>query len=284
MQTMPTVLVVDDDHALRKSLSVRLRTLGVRVVTAGDGVEAVMVAVQQRPALLLVDIELPASDGIAVADLMARDARFRDTPLVILTGRSDDATLAACQRLGAKYVQKGSDMWARLLPLVQHLLTPGRSACAGTSAGDPQPSLRPSVLVIDDDRHLHRAYDLRLGAAGWTVRHASTGWEGYAAALQHPPDAIVLDYSMPDGWGDYVLGRLKAHSLTRATPVIVVTGASLSGQPTDRADYALERRMYAMGAASFLVKPIDFSVLVTELAAHVPAATAPRGELHLATA
>ena len=118
----------------------------------------------------------------------------------------------------------------------------------------------PTVLHIEDDADMSEALKTRLEAYGVAVVRAFDGMEGYRAAFRYPIDAILLDYELPNGHGDYILRRLKENPVTDKLPVIVITG---------RRDGHLERRCLGMGAASFLTKPVRFEALHAELAKHI---------------
>lgn len=85
---MSTVLVVDDDPDMLLLLETALRAEGVRVLTASDGESALMLARQERPALLLLDMNLPGLDGLAVCRILRAEPEphLRDVPIVMLTG------------------------------------------------------------------------------------------------------------------------------------------------------------------------------------------------------
>ena len=78
--------------------------------------------------------------------------------------------------------------------------------------------------------------------------------------MNRPADAIILDFNLPNGQGDYVLKRLKKNAMTRDIPVIVLTGVK---------DQTLEQKMLGMGAAKFLSKPLVFDDLLEELRLHL---------------
>lgn len=118
----------------------------------------------------------------------------------------------------------------------------------------------PWVLHVDDDQDLSAAMGIRLEAYGIKVVRAFDGAGGVRTAFSHPASAIILDYEMPNGQGDYVLGRLKDNPVTRDIPVIVLTG---------RKDRSLERKMLRLGAARFFNKPAEFNELLSELRLHV---------------
>ncbi len=118
----------------------------------------------------------------------------------------------------------------------------------------------PWVLHVDDDRDLSAAMAARFKVSGIKVVRAFDGIEGVRTALSHQASAIILDYEMPNGQGDYVLGRLKDNPITRDIPVIMLTG---------KKDRFLERKILGLGAARFFNKPVDFSELLDELRLHI---------------
>lgn len=129
-----------------------------------------------------------------------------------------------------------------------------RADAGDRQAGEPaQPvSSTPWVLCIDDDSELSFSLQMRLQDHGVEVLRAFSGMEGYRHAFMCGPRAIILDYEMPNGKGDYVLRRLKETPATRDIPVIVLTG---------RKDRSLERTMFQLGADEFLTKPCPWDTL-----------------------
>ncbi|MGE0377862.1 MAG: response regulator [Planctomycetaceae bacterium] len=122
-----------------------------------------------------------------------------------------------------------------------------------TVAESSSPTVQdPWVLCIDDDSEFTFLLQMRLQEHGVNVLRAFSGMEGFRSAFFSRPQAVILDFEMPDGNGDYVLRRLKETPLTRETPVIVLTG---------RKDHTVERQMYALGADEFLTKPCSWDKL-----------------------
>jgi response regulator RpfG family c-di-GMP phosphodiesterase len=115
----------------------------------------------------------------------------------------------------------------------------------------------PWILCIDDDADFTDALRIRLEEHGVAVVRAFNGMEGYRMAFTSPASAILLDFNMPNGQGDYVLNRLKDNPVTKDIPVVVISGAK---------DKMLQRRMLAMGATAFLEKPVNFESLRSHLA------------------
>lgn len=110
-----------------------------------------------------------------------------------------------------------------------------------------------TILVVEDDAALRRMIAMFLRAAGYHVREAADGVEGLVSARDDPPDLVLLDLMMPglNGWD--VLRRLKGGLSTAQVPVIVLT-ASVGATLTERA--------LSLGAARYLVKPLDTRALI----------------------
>lgn len=119
---------------------------------------------------------------------------------------------------------------------------------------------RPWVLCIDDDATFSFGLQMRLQGQGVDVLRAFGGREGYRCAFHSRAQAIILDYELPQGNGDYVLRRLKENPVTRDIPVIVLTG---------NRDRQVQRNMFSLGAACFMNKPYDWSELWSELQRHL---------------
>ncbi|HVN13990.1 MAG TPA: response regulator transcription factor [Kineosporiaceae bacterium] len=83
------LLVVDDEPSIRELLTASLRFAGFEVFSAADGAEALKLADQHRPDLVVLDIMLPDLDGFTVTRKLRE--RGRDVPVVFLTARDDTA-------------------------------------------------------------------------------------------------------------------------------------------------------------------------------------------------
>ena len=105
-----TVMIVDDHTMLRQGLRRSLETEGVRVIAeAADGEEAIKIALQMKPDVVLMDVSMPGTDGIeATRKLMAADARQR---VVMLTMHMDRDVIERAIKAGAVgYMTKDSSV------------------------------------------------------------------------------------------------------------------------------------------------------------------------------
>jgi two-component system OmpR family response regulator/two-component system alkaline phosphatase synthesis response regulator PhoP len=85
------VLVVEDDPAIRELVSLHLKLEGYGVVPSADGAEALRLARAERFDLVVLDIMLPGLDGISVLGALRRDSANKETPILMLTARREEA-------------------------------------------------------------------------------------------------------------------------------------------------------------------------------------------------
>lgn len=270
-----TVLIADDDPDFVQLLARRCEALGLRILTASDGLDTLMSVMRDAPDLLILDINMPGGDGLSVAEKLLRDPRMRPTPVIFCSGRVDAETQDRCKALGGQFVTKGPELWSDLRPMIGNLLGLGdaqsTTPTAAAATVSPQwraeaPAKLAKVLLVDDDEDMLRIMQIRLRACGVEALTAPSAMQGLWLAMKEMPQVVITDYRMPEGSGEYLIGRLRAVPALKAIPVIVLTGAS---RGTNR-DYALERRFLGeYGVSAFLSKPLKFEALLEALARHI---------------
>ena len=93
------VLVVDDEEQLALAIKIRLQSQGYEVVTANDGQQALELASQQRPDLIIMDVLMPVMDGYScLRELNTRFGRGK-IPIIILTARERMKDLFELERI-----------------------------------------------------------------------------------------------------------------------------------------------------------------------------------------
>ena len=83
----PQVMVVDDSLTVRRVTQRLLLREGYRVVLAKDGLDALERLAEERPQMVLSDIEMPRMDGFDLVRNIRGDARLRDLPVIMITSR-----------------------------------------------------------------------------------------------------------------------------------------------------------------------------------------------------
>ncbi len=95
------ILVVDDDQAMLLSVEQRLKSWGLTVFTASTGEDALRLAQEQRPHLILLDIMLPRMKGREVCDKLKTDPSTATIPVIFLTALGLADHIRAGMNLGA---------------------------------------------------------------------------------------------------------------------------------------------------------------------------------------
>jgi DNA-binding response OmpR family regulator len=101
------ILVVDDDPDVRLALQVRLKANHYDVVCAGDGVTSISEAQKHTPDLMILDLGLPAGDGLSVLERMKANEKLSSIPVIVLSGRNRVENRDRAIKAGAKtFLQK----------------------------------------------------------------------------------------------------------------------------------------------------------------------------------
>ncbi|MFM7535018.1 MAG: response regulator transcription factor [Acidimicrobiales bacterium] len=149
---MATVLIADDDRAIRESLARLLKLEGYEVVVAADGAEALGALKTHRPDVLVLDVMMPILDGLTVCRVLR--AEKDRTPILMLTARVETADRVAGLDAGADdYLPKPYDpdeLFARLRALL-------RRSTIDADPADGNGELRVGDLRLDPARRqVHR--------------------------------------------------------------------------------------------------------------------------------
>ena len=113
------------------------------------------------------------------------------------------------------------------------------------------------ILIIDDEDDIREVAALSLESiAGWDVVTASSGAQGLARAIEHQPDAILLDVMMHGMDGPTTFRELRKNSATSRIPVLLLTAKVQSSD---------QRRFADLGVEAVLFKPFDPLTLATQI-------------------
>ncbi len=104
---MTKILLVEDDKSLREIYGVRLLAEGYDIVSAGDGEEALAMAIKERPQLIVSDVMMPKISGFDMLDILRSTTETKDIKVIMMTALSSEDQRARGQALGAdRYLVK----------------------------------------------------------------------------------------------------------------------------------------------------------------------------------
>lgn len=81
------VMVIDDSNTIRRSAEIFLKASGCEVILAEDGFDALAKISNEHPDLIFVDIMMPRLDGYQTCSLIKRNARYKSTPVIMLSSK-----------------------------------------------------------------------------------------------------------------------------------------------------------------------------------------------------
>ncbi len=189
MASVARVLVVDDEHALRRLLRLYLEKEGYEVVEAGDGLDALSRLRRGGIDVALVDVMLPELDGFEVVKRIRTESGM---PIILITARGEEAQRIAGLELGADdYVVKpfsAPEVVARVRAQL-------RRARGQLSA---QPPLRIGQVELDEDAR-------RVTVDGREVELTRREFDLLAALLRDPDRVHTRDALLERVWGSSYL-------------------------------------------------------------------------------
>lgn len=95
------ILIVDDEKDIVKMLDYNLRREGFKVISAYDGEDAIDLAKREYPDLIILDLMLPAMDGLEVCKVLKKEDRTAKIPIIMLTAKAEEADKILGLELGA---------------------------------------------------------------------------------------------------------------------------------------------------------------------------------------
>ncbi|MGQ9364831.1 phosphate regulon transcriptional regulator PhoB [Azospirillum sp. ST 5-10] len=183
----PLVLVVEDEADIVTLLKYNLEKEGFRAISAGDGEEALLLANEQTPHIVLLDWMLPLMSGIEVCRQMRRNPKTRDIPIIMLTARGEEADRVRGLNSGADdYIAKPfspTELVARM-----------RAVLRRAAPGLAEETLRFGDVVMDLAAHRVRRNnrDVHLGPTEFRLlRHF----------MQHPGRVFSREQLLDVVWG-----------------------------------------------------------------------------------
>ena len=228
---MTKILLVEDDKSLREIYGVRLLAEGYDIVSAGDGEEALAMAIKERPALILSDVMMPKISGFDMLDILRSATETKDIKVIIMTALSSEDQRARGEQLGAdRYLVKSQVGIEDVVRTVHEVLgdvpglTPAPQPQSAAQPAAPQqapampqspqmPPVRPDVSALSPQPTLQAA-----------ATPAPT-------TLPQPTAPFSSSAPRPANLGERVIRPLEGASLTPTEDVAKLMEQELEGIP-----------------------------------------------------
>jgi two-component system sensor histidine kinase/response regulator len=265
------VLVVDDDPAHRQILEATLRSWCMEP-TPADSSQAALALMQEAQAaakpfaLILIDVHMPGTDGIELAERIRRHQQFAGPTIMMLSSDPHPPDSARCRELGvaaylSKPLQEADLLKALRVTLGVHgdgQLQPSAEGPSETAAVVQTEHLR--ILLAEDNIVNQRLAVRLLEKRGHHVAVTRNGREVLAALERETFDLVLMDVQMPEMDGFEATAEIRrleaeAHHMSGATrhlPIIAMTAHAMKG---DR------ERCLAAGMDGYVSKPIQVKEL-----------------------
>lgn len=130
MSTNHKVLIVDDEPHMRRVAELSLKKGGFEIVVARNGREALLLAAQELPALIVMDVVMPEMDGLAALKELKQGPTTANIPVIMLTTRGHTLTRQSAEDSGAAAYLTKSFSPMQLLVEVRRIISGGGSASA----------------------------------------------------------------------------------------------------------------------------------------------------------
>lgn len=142
---MTKILLVEDDKSLREIYGYRLQAEGYDISSAGDGEEALALAIKERPMLILSDVMMPKISGFDMLDILRSTTETRDIKVIMMTALSSEDQRARGEALGAdRYLVKSQVGIEDVVRTVHEVLGDAPAPVAAPSFPSTQQQAQPA--------------------------------------------------------------------------------------------------------------------------------------------
>jgi len=260
------VLYIEDNPRNMRLARKFLEFEGYQVLEAVTGLEGIDTATNEKPDLILMDVNLPDIDGLEATGRLKAATDTAHMPIIALTANAMQGDKERCLAAGCDgYLSKPINRMELLETVAHHIETVAHHIEKGKSAAS-KPKETPDsnlVLVIEDNEQNARLVKKMLEKNGFAVRLTKDGESGITAAMEKTPNLILVDLGLPDMDGQTVITLLRQQTELANLPILAFTA-----WPKDTAT----KMAKAYGFNGIISKPVDSVDLIAQIRSRLSAA------------
>lgn len=267
-----SILLAENNNSFRDILTQKLEGSGYATHIAQSGTEVVASALEKKPNLILLALDITERSGLEVMlDLKTRD-ETRRVPVIVISDSGDPMEVEKARELGAddfliRAIIDPDEVLEKINKVCNAPIDPSNHSEENDESADeldtvladveiPQAEAaakgaslqggEATVMIVEDDKFLREdLYGRKLRSAGFDIESTDNGERALKMLTMMKPDIIILDLVLPGMDGFEILEQIRAGETTKDIPVIIVSNL---GQQED-IDKAMK-----LGATDFMVK------------------------------
>lgn len=254
----PCILIVDDVPENFIVLEKLLHTFDVDVVKARSGNEALSLTLHNNFALILLDVLMPEMNGYEVADILKKNDKTDDIPIIFLTAmdKSESQEIKGYSKGAVDFMYKPVNEFI-LKSKINVFLEMYEMKKTIERFMLKKKIEKPHILIVDDNPENLLVLEKLLKNLDLNIIKANSGNEALALTLNIDFALLILDVQMPVMDGYEVAEILKSDEKTANIPIIFVTA---NGR-----DDAKVVKGYDRGAVDFIFKPFNDYILISKV-------------------
>ncbi|MDR2589559.1 MAG: response regulator [Oscillospiraceae bacterium] len=241
------IMIVDD--VMFQLLSTKERLKNNYEVYPAQSADIMLDLLQYSlPELIILDINMPHTDGYEVLTMLKEDDRYSHIPVIFLTSQDSVENMVRALKLGAADFITKPYTDTELINAIEQQINPAE-----------QSKIKPTILAIDDNPSILKSINAILHS-NHTIYTLPTPTKIRELLIMVNPDLFILDYNMPVMTGFDLVPIIREQEEHKYTPIIFLTSESTKSNMV---------QAVALGANDFLAKPIDDVLLHEKVTYHL---------------
>lgn len=247
------VLIIEDSMAAADQITRYLSEMGMQCVIYAMGEGAVEEAINVKPTLIILDLQLPNLSGWEVLKQLKGNPQTQHIPVLIISV-VDESVKGLAEGAFAYLVKPISR--AQFRATLDQLQSPGENILSTTKFGSKSTETSALILLAEDNQANINTMCGYLESRGYRLAIASNGKQAIEQVYAQRPDLIVMDIQMPEMDGLTAIRQIREDQELIHVPIIALTALAMPG---DR------ETCLASGANEYLTKPVKLKQLITTI-------------------